>query len=311
MGIQRGGVAFFDSGIGGLTVLAACRKTLPNTDFYYYGDNRHAPYGNLSPKKIRHYVLRVFRRFERLKVSAVVVACNTVTALCVEELRRRYAFPIIGTEPAVYAAAKRGGVVWVLTTRATYESERFRALCRCAREKYPDAEITAYPCDGLAGAIERGVGGDGVDVAPYLPKGSPDVVVLGCTHYPLVKGEIEKFYGCVALDGNEGIAKRLKSVLNAPKNLPKNEKKSVEKTPKTRLDHSRPQRGLFSLQKPSIAPPIFLANKKILLRQNINKRSFFQKNKIEEGQETKGEGRIFFLGKEKKYNENTYKQMFG
>ena len=86
MGIPSGGVAFFDSGIGGLTVLCECAARLPNERFYYFGDNRHAPYGNLSDKKIKKLVFRAFRKFAALRVKAAVLACNTATATCVEAL---------------------------------------------------------------------------------------------------------------------------------------------------------------------------------------------------------------------------------
>ena len=155
MGIPKGGIAFFDSGIGGLTVLNECKKRLPWETFYYYGDNKRAPYGNLSAEKIKKYVARAFKRFQRLRVKAVVLACNTVTAVCVEELRMKYPFPIIGAEPAVLPAAKGGCETFVLTTRATYESKRFQALLKKAASLYPKTKISAFPCDGLAGEIEK------------------------------------------------------------------------------------------------------------------------------------------------------------
>ncbi|MBQ8309104.1 MAG: aspartate/glutamate racemase family protein [Clostridia bacterium] len=119
MGIPSGGVAFFDSGIGGLTVLAECKKFLPDRLFYYYGDNENAPYGNRKKETIEKYVLTAFERLRELAPQAAVVACNTATAVCVEKLRKIYSFPIVGAEPAVFAAAKRGGEIYVLATKAT------------------------------------------------------------------------------------------------------------------------------------------------------------------------------------------------
>ena len=177
MRIPKGGVAFFDSGIGGLTVLAECQKGQREEIFYYYGDNQHAPYGNLSPKKIKRYVFKAFRRFEKLKVKAAVLACNTATAVCVEELRKKYSFPIIGAEPAVCTAAAKGGKILVLATRATCESERLRALCDRAERLFPDAKICIRPCDGLAGAIERNLMRKGCDFTSYLPHEKADAVV--------------------------------------------------------------------------------------------------------------------------------------
>ena len=208
-----GGVAFFDSGIGGLTVLAECKKRIPNVPFLYFGDNGNAPYGNLPTATIRGRVFEIFSLFERLRVRAAVVACNTVTALCVDELRKRYAFSIIGTEPAVLSAAKEGGEIFALTTRATYQSERFRRLCKMAEARYPSARIHLHPCDGLAGAIERRLFDETFDCAPLLPIGTPNAVVLGCTHYVYLKKQISLHYGCTVYDGNQGVANRLFSVL--------------------------------------------------------------------------------------------------
>lgn len=231
MKVVHGRVAFFDSGIGGLTVLAACKKRFPDEYFYYYGDNRHAPYGNLDEQRIRRYVFTAFDKFQHLRVKAAVVACNTVTALCIDELRARYSFPIIGAEPAVLTAARRGGVVWVLTTRATYNSERFVKLCTRAREKYPKSVIKPIACDCLAGTIEANIKDKNFNYMVALPRGDPDTVVLGCTHYIYIKEQIRAYYGCEVFDGNEGIAKRLSAVLNIGQNLEeKNEPKMEVKT---------------------------------------------------------------------------------
>lgn len=81
MQIPQGGVAFFDSGIGGLTVLAKCKQRLPNEIFYYYGDNERAPYGNLPPDQIERYVFQAFDELQSLKIKAAVIACNTATAV--------------------------------------------------------------------------------------------------------------------------------------------------------------------------------------------------------------------------------------
>ena len=213
MKIPKGGIAFFDSGIGGLTVLAACRKYLPDELFYYYGDNLHAPYGNLPPQKIRRYMQKAFIKFKRLKVRAAVIACNTATAVCIDELRKKYTFPIIGTEPAVFEAVKHGGEVFVLSTRATYESERFKMLCKNAQEAYPMAKLSLHPCDGLAGDIEKNLRKKGYKFVHHFPAGKPDVVVLGCTHYIYIEEEIQSFYRCPVVHGNDGVARHLFSVL--------------------------------------------------------------------------------------------------
>ena len=222
MGIPKGGIGFFDSGIGGLTVLSACAEKLKGENFYYLGDNKRAPYGNLTPKRIQKYVDRAFRVFARLHVQAVVIACNTATAVCIESLRKKYTFPIIGMEPAVFPAMKKGENVLVLTTVATYRSKRFQNLCGEARRKYPNTKLTEIACPDLAGGIEKKIGEQGIDWGRILPEYSPDVVVLGCTHYIYIKKDIARYYGCEVIDGNVGVANQLKRVLK--KNKKKNTK---------------------------------------------------------------------------------------
>lgn len=264
MRIPRGGIAFFDSGIGGLTVVAECRKQIVDYPFYYYGDNKHAPYGNLPTKKIEKYTFRAFRHLKKYKPIAAVVACNTVTALCVEKLRKKYSFPIIGTEPAVRLAAKEGGEIYILSTRATYESSRFRRLCQQAMREYSYATLRAFPCDGLAGAIEKGLLQDGEDFSSFLPKGNPSVVVLGCTHYVYIRKQIEKYYHCPILDGNEGVSRRVKAVLE--------EKIAFD-------SHSRPHGGKKGSKKPLIKGSIFFLGG----QKNLNKHIYEQMFALKRG----------------------------
>ena len=280
MKIPKGGVAFFDSGIGGLTVMAACRERIQEQVFYYYGDNKHAPYGNLTPKKIRRFVFSAFKKFKRLRVKAVVLACNTATAVCIEELRKKYTFPIIGTEPAVYLAAKSGGEIWVLSTRATYNSIRLKELCQRAEKKFPQANVKRIPCDRLAGAIERHVAEGDYDYTAYLPRGKPSAVVLGCTHYPYIEKQIRDFYLCPVYHGNEGIAKRLEFILKTEKKTPLEEKQRF-----------------------------FLGRLTTFLNFKEKKPKNTRKNakKVEKSSRLKN---TFFLGKQRDCNEKIYKQMF-
>ena len=305
MKIPKGGVAFFDSGIGGLTVLHECRKLFPNEIFYYYGDNDRAPYGNLSPNLIRAYVQEAFALFEKLNVRAAVVACNTVTALCIEELRTHYKFPIIGAEPAILPAAYNGGEVFVLTTRATYESERFKKLCSKARARYPCLNLQAKPCDDLAGVIEKNLMNKGFDFSCYLPQGAPSAVVLGCTHYIYIKEIIRKFYGCRVYDGNEGIARRLRAKIPSfEKILSSNLSKDIKiwdarppTTPKACFE------GIF------LSETEMLSEKQIADKK-ANKRSHLEMQKWGEFNEKRCKKGVFFVGSGKKINANIYKQMF-
>ena len=219
----KGGIAFFDSGIGGLTTLYTCVKYAQERNFtpfnyYYYGDNYRAPYGNLPEKQIFTYVDEIFSKFDKLQVSAAVLACNTATAVCVEELRKKYSFPIIGIEPAILPAMRAGGEVFVLATRATCNSRKFQILCERARRDYPQAILRVFPRENLAGVIEENLGNDDVDYTTFFSAGNPARVVLGCTHYIYIRKQIEIFFGCPTYDGNRAVAKRLFGLLASKKN---------------------------------------------------------------------------------------------
>ena len=310
-------VAFFDSGIGGLTTLRACvskaTRILKNDQkmvFYYYGDNFRAPYGNLSEEKINSYLDDAFKEFVSLGVDAVVIACNTVTAVCIDRLRKEYSFPIIGIEPAVLYAAKRLGnekkEILTLSTRATFLSKRFNCLCARVREKYTNLVLKNYPCDSLAGEIEKNLGEKSFCLHELLPKSSPSIVVLGCTHYGFVKKDIEKFYSCPVVDGNEGVAKRLFSVLQECGKL--FFKQSVDFVDKTDLPLKG--KGVHLT-----VDNFFKALKKRFKVKKIKKTNFFKKNREEKPLVTPTlkiakNCQISFIGKSKMVNKTKYEQMF-
>lgn len=278
MKLPANGVAFFDSGIGGLTVMRACRERLPDEIFYYYGDNERAPYGNLPKEVLRSYITEAFTLFSSLCVKAVVLACNTVTACFAEELRAKYPFLIVGAEPAVLTGAKEGGNVLVLTTVATRQSERFQALCKKACLQYPNAKIFPIACPTLAGEIERAITQDEQrEYSSVLPLIKADAVVLGCTHYIYIKKEIQDFYGCKTCDGNKGIAERLNFLL-------------------------RRKNGKGRDGQPLITQTCCAEN---LNEQKPNKNSFFCENSSKIA--TKN---TYFLGKSQKINKKIYEQMF-
>ena len=298
MRIPKGGIGFFDSGIGGLTVMAECRKRFPDEIFYYYGDNKRAPYGNLSPKKIRKYVFSACKRFQRLDVQAVVIACNTATAVCIEALRKTFPFPIVGVEPALLLAANGKGKIFVLTTKATFSSERFARLRHKTREKYPSADIECYPCIGLAGEIESNVGNPKFNPASFLPRGKPDTVVLGCTHYLYAKEQIERFYGCKSVDGNKGVAKRLEEVLRREKTL-KNTIKPLDAT-------LRPQDEKNRRFLPLKTTSNHLNDEKKSTTEKPNECSRLERAKCFNQKDC----RVFFIGSGRQKNQKIWKQMF-
>lgn len=203
-------IGVFDSGIGGLTVLHSCAERVEG-EYYYYGDNLNAPYGTKSKEEIYALSKRAFDMFLRLSVNVAVIACNTVTAVCVERLRREYPFPIVGTEPAIALAAKHHQKCLLLATRATLSSDRVHKLLSA----FPKTQFTLLAPDGLVEEIEeKRAELSRVDLS-FLDGFSDVGVVLGCTHFVWLRERIGKRF-CV-YDGNEGIASRLHVLIEGMK----------------------------------------------------------------------------------------------
>ncbi len=204
-------VGVFDSGVGGLTVLKECFLRLPQAGFYYFGDNARAPYGNRREEEIVSFVREALLRFEALKVDAVVLACNTATAVCIDLMRREFSFPLIGTEPAVRPAAGRCKRAVLLSTVRTASSRRLTELIQGEAE----CAFTVLPCPTLAEGIERAlILGEPLLLSEHLRRVECDGVVLGCTHYVFVREEIGEYFHAPVFDGNRGVAKRLAAVLS-------------------------------------------------------------------------------------------------
>lgn len=193
-------IGVFDSGVGGLTILRAVRQALPCEDLLYVADAAHVPYGEKTPLQLRERVLGIGAFLVQRRAKMLVVACNTATAGAIEALRAAVRVPCVGVEPAVKPAvrATRSGVIGVLATPATLASERYRLLI----ERYAQgARVHAQPCTGLAEHIERGANDDARTeallrefIGPLLEAGA-DVIVLGCTHYPLVAHIVQRIAG--------------------------------------------------------------------------------------------------------------------
>ncbi len=181
----------FDSGIGGLSVANAVSGLLPRESLLYVSDNRHAPYGGRSDAEVFDFSRRITDFLLGAGVKLVVVACNTATSIAIDGLRETYPeVPFVGLEPAVKPAAD-GRHIGVMATAVTLRSARYQAL----KERYlADRPVWEDPCSGLVERIER-YGAGSPEVAGYLEDlfsgaGPLDTVVLGCTHYPLIIGDI-------------------------------------------------------------------------------------------------------------------------
>ncbi len=193
-------IGVFDSGVGGLSVLQALRQELPHEHFLYVGDSGCAPYGDRSGQFVVERAVTITNFLVSEGAKAIVVACNTATAIAVESLRAHFTLPIVAIEPAVKPAASRSRsrVVGVLATTGTLASP---SMAKLLASYGSDVEFVIQPCPGLADQVEKGeLNSDETRelvkryVRPIIDKGG-DVVVLGCTHYPFLRSLIQEVAG--------------------------------------------------------------------------------------------------------------------
>jgi glutamate racemase len=194
-------IGVFDSGMGGLTVVREMMSQLPNESIIYFGDTARVPYGPKSPDTVLRYSREITAFLKGEGVKALVVACNTATAHALPALRREFDMPIVGViEPGARAAAaatktKRVGVIG---TAGTIKSKAYE---KEIRKILPDVEVTAQACALFVPLVEEGWLDSEVTravarnyLAPIV-SAEVDTLVLGCTHYPLMKTVIGTVYG--------------------------------------------------------------------------------------------------------------------
>ncbi|MCG6942120.1 MAG: glutamate racemase [Thiohalocapsa sp.] len=206
-----GPIGVFDSGVGGLTVLAEIRRALPAEHLLYVADSGHAPYGDRPNAAVRARAEAITGFLIERGAKAIVIACNTATGVAAAHLRALHDLPIIAMEPALKpaAACTRSGVVGVLATSGTLKSEKFEAL----RGRFHGAvEVLTQPCPGLVELIEAGDFADEAlrcllaDLVLPLTQRGADTLVLGCTHYPLVRALIADIAGPDVTITDTGVA---------------------------------------------------------------------------------------------------------
>jgi glutamate racemase len=198
-------IGLFDSGIGGFSVLREIRRRRPGAEFIYLADHAHMPYGARSLEEVRAYTFAVVDLLRQHSIKLLVVACNTASAAALYSLRTRHPdLPIVGMEPAVKPAVAESasGVIGVLATEGTLSGEPFAGVV----ERFAaGATVLPQVCSGLVEMIERFLAGEaGVEdemrvaltewITPLINAGA-DRLVLGCTHYPLIRPMIEEVAG--------------------------------------------------------------------------------------------------------------------
>jgi glutamate racemase len=194
-------VGVFDSGVGGLTVLHECLVTMPHEDFVYLGDHARLPYGPRTSEEVRRFAHEIGAYLERQDVKMVVVACNTATSVALPDLQEQLAVPVVSViVPEAHAAvqATRNRRIGLLATELTVASRRYETLVHTL-----DAGVrfTALACPKLVPLIEAGdtFSDEVVDAvreyAAPLKEAGCDTVILGCTHYPLLRPVFQRTFG--------------------------------------------------------------------------------------------------------------------
>lgn len=219
-------ILLFDSGMGGLTVASAVAKQLPDAHLVYSADNAGFPYGAWKEKELTQRILLVMGKLiARVKPDLVVIACNTATTIALAELRAAFKVPFVGTVPAIKPAAAqtRSGVIGVLATPGTVSREYTHSLIHTFAFH---CKVILHGAPRLAEIAEQKLRGNAVDLAELKEEVAPvfrkrdgkqtDVVVLGCTHYPLLVEDIEKVapWPVSYIDPAPAIARRVADIVD-------------------------------------------------------------------------------------------------
>jgi glutamate racemase len=215
-------IGIFDSGIGGLTITASIRQALPRERLLYFGDTAHVPYGPRSLEEVRGFSFAITHALLEHGCKTIVIACNTASAAALRALREAYPdVAFVGMEPAVKPAVEhtRSGVVGVIATVATFQSELYATIV----ERFAHGvKVLHQPCPGLVKQIESGAF-DSPETEQMLrgwltpmQEAGIDALVLGCTHYPIVRPVIERILGphVRVIDPAPAIARQLQRVLH-------------------------------------------------------------------------------------------------
>jgi glutamate racemase len=194
-------VGVFDSGVGGLTVLHECLVTMPHEDFVYLGDHARLPYGPRPLPEIRRFAREIAGYLEREGVKLILAACNAATSAALPELQEELSVPVVGViTPEAHAAVQttRNRRIGLLATQATVDAGRYAALVRALDA---GAELIAVPCPRLVPLIESDdpFGAETAEAvreyAAPLKDARVDTVILGCTHYPLIRPILQRVFG--------------------------------------------------------------------------------------------------------------------
>ena len=219
---MSGPILVFDSGIGGLSVLSEVRKQLPQHDYCYLFDNARLPYGNLSEQElITGCVALITQHAKRLKASIVVVACNTASTLVLPQLRQQLTIPVVGVVPAIKPAAMLSTKkhIGLLATPGTVRRDYTQTLIQ---QFAGDCKVELFGTSDLVLLAEQHVAQQQIDlhqlheILEPIKASQIDVLVLGCTHFPMIATQISDYLGkgVALLDSGEAVANRVRFLLS-------------------------------------------------------------------------------------------------
>lgn len=228
-------IGIFDSGMGGLSVLAKAKQMLPLDDFIYYGDSKYAPYGVQSKEAVVDRSMVICDFLIEQGVEAIVIACNTATSVAVKILREKYDIPIIGMEPAIKTALEQnhGRGIVVMATPMTLKEEKYKFLLTTLKTTQKIYEI---PAPKVVELVEKGLS-NSLEMTETLvhyfhniPMSDVESIVLGCTHFLFIQEQLKGLFEAVNLiDGNQGTIQQLirKTNKNARINRDKNHLQNI------------------------------------------------------------------------------------
>ncbi len=196
-------IGFFDSGLGGLTSIVHTMKLLPRERIIFFGDTARTPYGSKSPETIRQFTMQIGRFLVEQDVKMIVIACNTVSATCLTELRQACpAIPVIGViSPTAKVAAKicsEEDRIGIIATKVTVKSNAYE---RKINEKHPGLHLFSKACPAFVPLIEEGIiDNEIMDLTiryyldDFIRENRINTLILGCTHYPLIAANLKRIY---------------------------------------------------------------------------------------------------------------------
>ncbi len=223
--MNKNPIGIFDSGIGGLSVVRQIKKVLPNESIIYLADKANFPYGEKTPEQIRKLSEKNVKWLLIQKVKLIVVACNTATVNTISLLRQK--FPLtsfVGMEPAAKPAARESkkGIIILSSPRATKSKQLYYLIKKYVK----GVKVFNIGSLELVQAVEEQWNSSKIEITlkKLIPRkilNQADILVLGCTHFPLIKDQIQKFVGkdIKVIDSGEAVAKRVKAVLEEKKLL--------------------------------------------------------------------------------------------